>query len=724
MRLALVPRPRALATLLAIVPLAIAASLARAQTPGAHADTPPPVAPRRAHVDTVHGYVRSDDYFWLRDKNDPATIAYLNAENAYGAEQLAPMQALQDTLFGEMMRRIRQTDLSVPYREGEFFYYSRTEEGKQYPIYCRKVGSLTAPEQVLLDLNELAAGQVFMGLGRFTVSDDGNLLAYSLDTTGFRQYALHVKDLRTGRDLPDRAYRTGSVVWAADNHTLFYTIEDAAKRQYRLYRHVLGETADSLVYEEADERFSVDAYRTRSRAWLVMDVGSHTTSEVRVLPADRPAGAWRLISPRRQDREYDIDHHGDRFYIHVNDTGRNFRLVWAPVSDPSEANWHEVVPHRADAMLEGMDFFATYYVLYQRQNGLQRLTVTDLVSGEAHDIAFPEPVYSAGGGTNMEWNTSVFRYNYQSFVTPASVYDYDMAARRSTLLKRTEVIGYDPGHYTSERVYATASDGTRIPISLVYRRGLRRDGHAPMLLSAYGSYGSSSNVTFSANRLSLLDRGMVFALAHIRGGGEMGKAWHDDGRMMHKMNTFTDFIASAEYLIAQRYTASERLVIQGGSAGGLLMGAVTNLRPDLFHAVVANVPFVDVINTMLDASLPLTVGEFEEWGNPRIRAEYDYMIRYSPYDNIAARDYPAMLVTTSLNDSQVLFHEPTKYVARMRALRTDHNPLIFQINMGAGHGGASGRYDRLHEIARDYAFMLWEAGIRDVTTPSPRLTPP
>jgi oligopeptidase B len=721
--------PRAFATLLALAsaPLAASGPAALAQTPrpAAHADTPPPVAPRRVHVDTIHGYVRSDDYFWLRDKTNPDVIAYLNAENAYGAELLAPMQPLRDTLFAEMLRRIQQTDLSVPYRDGEYLYYSRTEEGRQYPIYCRKRGSLEAPEEVLLDLNQLAVGQVFMGLGTFQVSDDGNLLAYSLDTTGFRQYALRVKDLRAGRDLPDRAYRTGSVAWAADNHTLFYTIEDAAKRHYRVYRHSLGASSDDLVYEETDERFGVSVSRTRSGEYLVMDVGSHTTSEVRTLPASQPMGEWRLISPRRQDREYDVDHHGDRFYIHVNDTGRNFRLVWAPVSDPGEANWHEIVPHRADVMLEGMDFFANHYLLYERQNGLQRMRVTDLRSGASHYLGFPEPVYTAFGSTNRQWNTTVFRYSYQSFITPSSVYDYDMATRRRTLLKQTEVLGgYDPRNYVSERVYATASDGVRIPISLVYRRGLRRDGRAPMLLNAYGSYGSSSNVTFNSNRLSLLDRGMVFALAHIRGGGEMGKAWHDDGRMLHKMNTFTDFIASGEYLIAQHYTASERLVIQGGSAGGLLMGAVTNLRPDLFHAVVANVPFVDVINTMLDASLPLTVGEFEEWGNPRIREQYDYMIQYSPYDNIAARDYPTMLVTTSLNDSQVLFHEPTKYVARMRSMRTDHNPLIFTINMGAGHGGASGRYDRLREIARDYAFVLWEAGVREVTAPSPRLTPP
>jgi oligopeptidase B len=704
------------AALLASIPPA--ASFA--QLPGGWPAPHPPVAPRRAHLDTVHGIARSDDYFWLRDRGDPAVISYLEAENAYADSMLAPLAGLRDTLYREMLGRIRQTDLSVPYRNGDYLYYSRTEEGKQYPVYCRRRGSMDAPEEVLLDLNEMARGRIFMALGAYQVSDDGNLLAYSIDTTGFRQYALHVKDLRTGQVLPDRAFRTGSVAWAADNRTLYYTVEDSAKRQYRLYRHALGGREDSLIYQETDERFTVGVYRTRSRAYLLMYLGSHTTSEVWYLPAGDPAARWRVVSPRRHERDYDVDHHGDRFYIRVNDTGRNFRLVTAPLADPSEPSWREIVPHRSDVMLTGTDFFAGHYVLYLRRNGLQEVLVTDLTSGAAHRIAFPEPVYTVFPSTNAEWNTTQLRFNYQSFVTPPSVYDYDMATRRRTLLKQTDVLGgYDPSQYVSERRYATAADGVRIPISLVHRRGLRRDGRNPMLLYGYGSYGSSSNVTFNSNRLSLLDRGFVFAIAHVRGGGEMGKAWHDRGRMMNKMNTFTDFIAVAEQLVAERWTSRERLVIQGGSAGGLLMGAVTNLRPDLFHAVVANVPFVDVINTMLDPSLPLTVGEFEEWGNPRNRAEFDYMMRYSPYDNIASRDYPAMLVTTSLNDSQVLFHEPTKYVARMRALRTDRNPLLFVVNMGAGHGGASGRYDRLREIARDYAFIIWQAGAWRAGSPIP-----
>lgn len=698
--------PRFLAAWMAAVLCASAAAPAAARQ-----RVTPPVAERRAHVDTLFGDVRSDDYFWLRDKPNPAVRAYLEAENAYADQMLAPIAALRETLYREMLGRIKQTDLSVPFREGGFYYYSRTEEGKQYAIWCRKQGSLDASEEVLLDLNRLAVGQTFMGLGAFAVSDDGNLLAYSVDTTGFRQYALFVKDLRTGQLLPDRAAKTGSVAWAADNRTLFYTVEDSAKRQYRLYRHVLG-AGDDLLYEEPDERFNVSVNRTRSGAYLVLGIESHTTSEARILPADRPTEGFRLVSARRQDRQYDVDHRGELLYIRVNDTGRNFRLVTAPVADPREENWRELVPHRADVMLVGIELFADHYVRVERADGLPRLVVVDFATGSSRAIRFPEPVYSAFANVNRVWDTGLFRYSYQSFITPASVYDYDVRTRRSTLLKRTEVLGgYDPRRYVSARVYATARDGVRIPISLVYRRGLRRDGRAPMLLQAYGSYGSPSSVTFNSNRLSLLDRGVVFALAHIRGGGEMGKAWHDQGRMMHKMNTFTDFIASAEYLIGRGYTSAQRLAIQGGSAGGLLMGAVTNLRPDLFRAVVANVPFVDVINTMLDASLPLTVPEFEEWGNPRIREQYEYIKQYSPYDNLAARAYPAMLVTTSFNDSQVMYWEPAKYVARMRTLRTDDRPLVFAINMGAGHGGASGRYDRLREIARDWGFVLWQLGI-------------
>ena len=674
----------------------------------AAAQAAPPVAPRRPHVDTLHGEVRQDDWFWLRQKSDPAVAEYLEAENAYARAVLAPTAALQERLYGEMLGRIKQTDLSVPVRDHGWWYYTRTEEGKQYPIYARKRGSLDAPEEVTLDVNRLAEGQRFMSVGAYRVSDDGSLLAYSTDSTGFRQYTLRVKDLRTGELLPDRMEKVVSVTWAADGRTLFYTVEDHAKRSHRVLRHVLGTdpAKDPVVYEEADERFGIYVGRTRSREWLVMSAGSHTTSELRVLEAARPAGEWRVVLPRKQDVEYDLDHHGDRFYLRINDAGRNFRLVSAPVADPSRG-WTEVLPHRDDVMLESADFFRDHWIASERVAGLPRLRVTALRTGEAHDVAFPEPVYTAGLASNPEFDTRTVRYAYQSLVTPSSVYDYDLDARKATLLKRTEVLGgYDPGAYVSERIHATAPDGTRIPVSLVYRKGLRKDGSAPALLYAYGSYGASTDPTFNSGRLSLLDRGFVYAIAHIRGGGDLGKPWHDAGRMANKMNSFNDFIAAAELLVGERYTSRGRLAIQGGSAGGLLMGAVTNLRPDLFKAVVAQVPFVDVINTMLDEDLPLTVGEFEEWGNPKVAEQYRWMRAYSPYDNLERKAYPAILVETSFNDSQVLYHEPAKYVARLRTLKTDANPLLLVTNMGAGHGGASGRYDRLREIARIYAFVI------------------
>jgi oligopeptidase B len=685
------------------------------------ASTAPPVAPRRPHVDTLHGDVRADDWFWLRTKSDPAVAAYLEAESAYARGVLAPTAALQERLYQEMLGRIKQTDLSVPVRDHGWWYYSRTEEGKQYPVYARKRGSLDAPEEVTLDVNRLAEGQAYMGVGAYRVSDDGTLLAFSTDSTGFRQYTLQVKDLRTGRLLPDRMEKVVSVTWAADGRTLFYTVEDHAKRSHRVLRHVLGTdpARDSVVYEERDERFGVYVGRTRSRAFLVMSSGSHTTSELRVLEASQPAGEWRVVLPRTQDVEYDLDHHGDRFYLRINDTGRNFRLVSMPTArTASPPVLTEVLPHRADVMLESADFFRDHWIASERVNGLPRLRVTALRTGQAHDVAFPEPVYTASLASNPEFDARTVRYAYQSLVTPQSVFEYDLDGRRATLLKRTEVLGgYDPAAYASERVHATASDGTRIPISLVYRKGLRRDGSAPALLYAYGSYGSSTDPTFNSNRLSLLDRGFVYAIAHIRGGGDLGKPWHDAGRMANKMNSFTDFVAAAEHLVAERFTSPERLAIQGGSAGGLLMGAVTNLRPELFKAVVAQVPFVDVINTMLDESLPLTVGEFLEWGNPKVPEQYRWMRAYSPYDNLTRRAYPAMLVETSFNDSQVLYHEPAKYVARLRTLKTDANPLLLVTNMGAGHGGASGRYDRLREIARGYAFMIGQVAPEAAVVP-------
>jgi oligopeptidase B len=674
----------------------------------------PPVAKKVPKTTEVNGRTLVDNYFWLRDKKNPEVRAYLEAENAYTDAVMKPTEAFQKRLYDEMLGRIKETDVDVPYKEGDYFYYSRTEAGKQYPIRCRKKGSLGAPEEVVLDVNEMAKGQVFMAVAAYAVSDDGNLLAYSTDNTGFRQYVLAVKDLRTGKVLLDHAEKVGSVVWANDNKTIFYTVEDSAKRQYRLYRHTVGAGGpDDLVYEEKDERFEVYAGKTLSKAYVFLISGSHTTTEVRYISADQPMADWKVMEPRRQDIEYYPDHNGDFFYIRVNDTGRNFRLVKAPVNDPRSQNWQEVVAHRPSVMLDDIDFFKNYYILYERENGLPQIRVTDLSSGQSKCIEFPEPAYNVTAYINRVYDTAGFRYTYQSAITPQSIFEYDMRNATSVLLKQKEVPGgYDRTRYQVEQIYATATDGVKIPISVVHLKGAKLDGTGPLYLYGYGSYGFPIDINFNSNLFSMVDRGVVAAVAHIRGGGEMGKAWHDDGRMMHKKNTFTDFVACAEYLVAQGYGSKERLVIEGRSAGGLLMGAVLNLRPDLFKAALVGVPFVDVMNTMLDESLPLTVTEFEEWGNPKEKPAFDYMITYSPYDNVEARAYPNMLVKTSFNDSQVMYWEPAKYVAKMRALRTDHNVLILKTNLSpAGHGGASGRYDRLKEAAFDYAFILTQMGI-------------
>ncbi|HEX7696722.1 MAG TPA: S9 family peptidase [Candidatus Acidoferrum sp.] len=677
----------------------------------------PPAAKKAPKTTEINGRTMVDNYYWLRDKKNPEVKAYLEAENAYTDAVMKPTEGLQKKLYDEMLSRIKETDIEVPYKEGDYFYYSRTEAGKQYQIHCRKKGGMDAPEEVVLDVNEMAKGQKFMSLGAYHVSDDGNLLAYTTDNTGFRQYTLAVKDLRSGKMLPDHAERVGSVVWANDNKTIFYSLEDdTTKRQYQVYRHTAGTSgSDKLAYEEKDEKFDVYAGKTRSKAYLLLFSASHTTSEVRYIPAGEPAAEWKVMQPRKQDVEYYPDHNGNFFYIRVNDTGRNFRLVKAPVADPRSQNWQEVVPHRANVMLDDTDFFKNYYVLSERENGLPQIRVTDLHSGESRRIEFPEPAYASYAYTNREYDTSKFRYGYQSFITPRSVFEYDMASDKSTLLKQKEVPGgYDRARYQVGQIYATASDGVKIPISVVHLKGAKLDGKGPLYLTGYGSYGISYDIGFNSELFSMIDRGVVAAVAHIRGGGEMGKAWHDDGRMMHKKNTFTDFVASAEYLVAQGYGSKDRLAIEGRSAGGLLMGAVLNMRPDLFHAALVGVPFVDVMNTMLDETLPLTVGEFEEWGNPKEKPAFDYMMTYSPYDNIDAKKYPNMLVRTSFNDSQVMYWEPAKYVAKMRAIRTDHNIMILKTNMDpAGHGGASGRYDRLHEKAFDYAYFLTQMGIQD-----------
>jgi oligopeptidase B len=673
----------------------------------------PPPTEKKPKITEINGDRLVDNYFWLREKTNPAVIAHLEAENAYTAAVMKPTEALQDKLYTEILSHIKQTDTNVPYRWGNFFYYTRTVEGKQYPIYCRKHGSLDAGEEILLDLNELAKGQKFMAVGSFAPSDDGMLLAYSTDNTGYRQYTLQVKNLRTGELLPEKIERVDDLAWATDNKTLFYVTEDAVtKRNDKMFRHVLGSDKYELIYDEKDELFDIGVQRSRDKAVIMLGAFSKTSTEFRYLPADNPNAVWKIIIARQADHEYDVEHRGDLFYIRTNKGAKNFRVVTAPASDPAEKNWKEFVAHRLAVKIDGVDLFKDHAVLSEWENGLQQIEVIDFKTNKRHRIQFPEPVYAAGLSTNREFDTKVLRYNYQSLVTPSSVFDYDMNTGQGTLLKQIEVPGgFDKANYKSERMFATASDGTKIPMSVVYKRGVKLDGSAPMLLYAYGSYGIPISPTFSAGRLALLDRGVIYVIAHIRGGGELGEPWRDAGRMMQKMNTFTDFIACAEYMVTQKYTSSDRLVIQGGSAGGLLMGAVTNMRPDLFKAVVAQVPFVDVLNTMLDASLPLTTSEYIEWGNPNEKPAYDYMKKYSPYDNVHKANYPAMLVKVSLNDSQVPYWEGAKFVAKIRELKTDHNPLLLKTNMGAGHGGASGRYDAIHETAFDYAFMLWQMGL-------------
>ena len=687
----------------------------KAQSNGGAAPNQPPMAEKKSKTTTIHGDTLVDDYFWLREKTNPAVLAHLKAEDAYTETVMKPTAALQEKLYKEMLSHIKQTDTNVPYRWGNHFYYTRTEEGKQYPIFCRKRGSLEAPEEIVLDQNELAKGQKFMSIGLFVPSDDGNLLAYSTDNTGYRQYTLQIKDLRNGQLFPERVERVNNLAWASDNKTYFYVTEDAVtKRSDKFFRHVLGTDKTDLVYDEKDELFDIGTGRSRDKAVIFLELYSKTSTEVRYLPANDPNASLKVILPRQPEHEYDVDHRGDLFYIRTNKGAKNFRIVTAPVSDPSEKNWKEFIEHRPAVKLDAISLFADHAVLSEWENGLQHLEIVDFKTNKRKRIQFLEPVYSAGLSANREFNTSVVRYSYNSLVTPNSTFDYDMNNGKSTLLKQTEVPGgFDRTNYTSERVFATASDGTRIPMSLVYRKGVKLDGSAPLLLYAYGSYGISIPPTFSSSRLSLLDRGVIFAIAHIRGGGELGEEWRQAGRMMNKMNTFTDFIAAAETLVKKKYTSSDRLVIEGGSAGGLLMGAVSNMRPDLFKAVVSHVPFVDVLNTMLDATLPLTTSEYIEWGNPNEKPAYEYMKTYSPYDNVAKKNYPATLVKVSLNDSQVPYWEGAKLVAKLRAMKTDSNPLLLKVNFGAGHGGASGRYDALREVAFDYAFMLWQMGVSE-----------
>ena len=672
----------------------------------------PPFAKRIPKEIITHGDRRVDDYFWLRDKTNAEVIAYLEAENAYADAVMRPLQNLEQTLYREILGHLKETDTSAPVRRGEFFYYTRTEEGKNYAIHCRKPGRLIAPEEIILDENALAEGRKFFSVGLAIPSDDNHLLAYTTDTTGYRQFTLQVKDLRSGRLMPEKFERVDDVVWATDNKTLFFVTEnEVTKRHDEFHRHVLGTSSTDRLYFEPDELFDISVDRSRDRAFIFLTSESKLSTEVRFIPATQVDAPLRLMQPRELDHKYFATHRDGLLYLRTNHKAKNYRVVTASVEQPGKANWKEFIPHNPVVKIDDIDLFAQHAAVSERENGLERIRVIDLATRKSHAIDMPEPAYELSIDQNPEFETATLRFRYQSLVSPSSIFDYDMNSRGRVLVKQTEVPGFKAANYVSERIFAAASDGTRIPCSVVYRKGTPRNGLNPLLLYGYGSYGYSAPVTFSFPRLTLLDRGIIYVIAHIRGGGEMGEVWRDQGRMMLKRNTFTDFIACAEHLVGEKYTSADRLAISGGSAGGLLMGAVVNMRPELFRAALAYVPFVDVLNTMLDATLPLTTSEYIEWGNPNEKAAYDYIKTYSPYDNVRRQNYPAMWVRVSLNDSQVPYWEGAKFVAKLRALKTDHNPLLLKVIMGAGHGGASGRYDSLRDISFDYAFLLRELGI-------------
>ncbi|MDA8016275.1 MAG: S9 family peptidase [Thermoanaerobaculia bacterium] len=676
----------------------------------------PPVAKQAPHETEIHGETLVDPYYWLRERENPEVISYLEAENAYTEAQTAHTKALQKALYDEMLGRIQETDLSVPVQEDGYYYYTRTEEGKPYAIFCRKKGSLEAEEQVVLDANVLAEGHDYHQLGLYSPSPDHRLLAYSEDTNGSELYTLRIKDLETGELLPDTIPEIGyGFAWSKDGKTVFYGVMDEAKRPHKILRHVLGSDPadDEVVLHEEDERFRVYVDKTRSGDYILAGSGSAITTEIHFLDADTPSADFQVFLPRQQGVEYYLDHHGDHFYVRTNVEAKNFKLMRTPVDAVSPENWAEIISHRPRVKLEWVELFRNHMVVAEREAGLRRMEVRELSSGAERPIEMPETVYAVFSSSNPEFEATSFRFSYMSPITPRSVYEVDLETGAIELLKETPVPGYDRSLYETQRVYARARDGIAVPVILVAKKGLERNGENPTLLYGYGSYGSTLDPYFRSQIFSLLDRGFVFAQAQIRGGGELGAEWHDQGKMMQKRTTFTDFIDVAEYLVEQRITNSDRLVIQGGSAGGLLMGAVVNMRPDLFRAAVAQVPFVDVINTMLDESIPLTVGEFEEWGNPKNEEHFRYMISYSPYDNVTAQEYPNMLVTAGLHDPRVQYWEPAKWTAKLRATKSGDSLLLLKTNMEAGHGGASGRYKALEERAFVYAFMIDSVGIAD-----------
>ncbi len=682
------------------------------------ADLKPPVAKVIPHRLEKHGHVRVDNYYWLRDRDNPEVIKYLEDENAYTAAMMAHTADLQERLFREFKARIKQTDISVPFLRDGYYYYTRTEEGRNYPIYCRKKGSLGSPEEVLLDVNAVAEGHKFCSVSPPAVSPGQDLMAYAVDTVGRRFYTIRFKNLATGEVLPDVIPNvTANIAWANDNRTVFYAKQDPVTlRSHRIYRHVLGKNPaeDQLVYEEQDETFNCFVFKTKSKRYLMIVSRQTLSTEYRFLEADQPDGEFRVFLPRRRDHEYRLEHYGDHFYIITNHQAKNFRLMRTPVSRTGMENWEEIIPHRRDVLLEDIEIFKDALVVSERRNGLIQLRVRPWAGAEEHYVDFGEPAYVAAPVNNYEFDTPWLRFNYSSLTTPPSVYDYNLLTREKKLLKREEVLGgFNSGDYQSERIYARAPDGVQVPISLVYRKDrFRKDGKNPLLLFGYGSYGASMDARFDAFRISLLDRGFVYALAHVRGGEELGRQWYEDGKLLKKKNTFTDFIACAEHLLREKYADPKRIFAWGGSAGGLLIGAVITMRPDLFTGVIADVPFVDVLTTMLDDSIPLTTNEYDEWGNPNDKQYYDYILSYSPYDQTRPAHYPHMLVTTGLHDSQVQYWEPAKWVAKLRAVKKDRNRLLLKTEMQAGHGGLSARDDRYREIAFRYAFLLDLAGVK------------
>ena len=689
----------------------------------------PPKAAVRPHEMTIHGHTRVDNYYWLNERENPEVLAYLEAENQYADHCLKHTEPLQEQLFKEMTGRIKQDDNSVPVKIRDYYHYTRYEEGKEYPLFCRKKHSLEASEEILLDCNVLAEGLAFFDIGEVSLSEDDRLLAYSVDTVSRRIYTVYVKDLATGELVGEPIMGTsGNVVWASDNKTLFYSVKDETLRPYKIMRHRLGSNPndDVVVYEEKDDAFVVYINKTKSRKYLIISSDSTLSSECRILESDHPEGDFRVFQERQPDMLYGIDHYREHFYIQTNaDGAKNYKIMRTPIGQTEKSNWEEVVPHREQVMIEGVTIFDKFFVIEEREGGLVKIRVKSWDGSSDYYLDFGEPTYTAGVGANPDFEAVTLRYSYNSMTTPPSVFEFDMEKRTKTLLKRQEIVGgYNPEDYVTERLMAPSHDGVLVPISIVYKKAkvvepvetpkTKGTGPStgsgtldrPLVLYGYGSYGSSTDAYFSLARISLLDRGFIWAIAHIRGGEEMGRQWYDDGKMLNKKNTFLDFIACAEYLIKNGYTSPQQLFAMGGSAGGLLVGAVTNMRPDLWKGVVAQVPFVDVVTTMLDESIPLTTGEYDEWGNPNEKKYYDYMLSYSPYDNVKAKDYPAMLITTGLHDSQVQYWEPAKWAAKLRALKTDNNPLYLKTEMDYGHGGASGRFEGYKEVALEYAFML------------------